>query len=146
MKKRSLIVQVLSKYINTIPWMVFIDATSKAKTKYKIKLCSPRVSSGALEQAVFDLIKEIPHILDVKYHDGSSKSYSDRFRGYVIHTDIKPSEIKLPKKFLKCLQVTEKKDWRIERGPDTSYIFSLGGVTKPLTIEQRRAIEKLLNK
>lgn len=66
--------------------IVYIDTTNKAKSKYRMKLCTKRATPIQEQE-----IMKLPHVLSVRYFESRLGFYS----GIAVYFDCKPSQIKL---------------------------------------------------
>lgn len=82
--------KILGKEFN---W-VYIDACNKAKTKYRMKLCTRKEAS--IEQT--KKIMSLPHVLNVGFWNPGSKFKNGHqvypYEGITVYFDCKPSQIK----------------------------------------------------
>jgi hypothetical protein len=91
---RVKIEKILDKELTRTYQRCYIDATSKSKKKYRMKLCT---DIHASEESVKRILR-IPHVLKVDYSNNSNPfncNHIGWFRGITIYFDCNPSKIKL---------------------------------------------------
>lgn len=89
----------IEKILRSSFGLVYIDATNKAKSKYRMKL----VTGSRVTKRETEKILSLPHVLSVGYYLGrtrlshTGRTYHSNFPGIVVYFDCKPSEIILNK-------------------------------------------------